>query len=250
MRTRDATASSQAFSTAAGINLLYGGGNVQTKFRTAVVYWGFSTDPSGEEPRLNAFLRGVGGSSWISTDDQYYQIISGVKTFVSNPSGNFVGSWVDTSNAIPSHPTDSQIAAEAKRAQSHFGVSGLNVNIIVATAHNHNTSGFATQWCAYHSNSGTLVYTNLGYMTDAGTSCGENSVNSGTAGKLDGVTIVSGHEIAEAQTDPQPASGWVDANGEENGDKCAWTNLQNTSFSTGTFPTQPIWSNKVTGCVQ
>jgi len=65
--------------------------------------------------------------------------------------------------------------------------------------------------------------------------CGENAVNSGAAGKLDGISIVRGHEIEETVTDPGAEDvlgsgtgttnlgGWydtVDAN--ENGDKCAW----------------------------
>ena len=51
-------------------------------------------------------------------------------------------------------------------------------------------------------------------------------------------------------TDPQPSTGWTDSSGSEIGDKCAWVSLQNTSFSTGTFPTQPLWSNAISGCAQ
>ena len=45
-----------------------------------------------------------------------------------------------------------------------------------------------------------ITYTNLPYITDAGSSCGEDSVN-GSSGTLDGVSIVEGHELAEAITD-------------------------------------------------
>ena len=41
-------------------------------------------------------------------------------------------------------------------------------------------------------------------------------------GTLDGVTIVEGHEYAETITDQNPAGGYTDSSGEENGDKCAW----------------------------
>ena len=41
------------------------------------------------------------------------------------------------------------------------------------------------------------------YVLNSGTSCGQNSVNSGYyAGRLDGFTIVMGHEIEETVTDP------------------------------------------------
>lgn len=40
---------------------------------------------------------------------------------------------------------------------------------------------------------------------------------------VDAMASVTAHELVEAVTDPDPASGWVDANGYENADKCAWT---------------------------
>ena len=48
-------------------------------------------------------------------------------------------------------------------------------------------------------------------------------------------------------------TGWLDASGAENGDKCAWISsgvgaTQNVSFSTGTFAVQSLWSNKTTNC--
>lgn len=68
-------------------------------------------------------------------------------------------------------------------------------------------------------------------------------------GTLDGVSIVGGHEQAETETDPQPDTGWLDASGSENGDKCAWTDLIDNS-NAGGYPTQPLWSNASSSCVQ
>ena len=228
--------------------LPYNHGLVETKVKFAVVYWG-SMDPNGVQPRLNAFLGAVGGSQWLGTTTQYYQIVGTTKTHITNPVGNFLGAWVDNST-IPLHPTDAQIQAEAAKAATHFGQTGVQVSIIVATEHGHNSSGFGTQYCAYHgSKSGPIVYTNLPYMPDAGANCGANIINKGTLGQLDGVTIVAGHEIAEAQTDPIPPTGWSGNQGEI-GDLCAWQNIQNTKFGTLTFPTQPLYSDKLPGCVQ
>ena len=49
-------------------------------------------------------------------------------------------------------------------------------------------------------------------------------------------------------TDPEPSSGWVAADGEENGDLCAWHDLGSISLSTGSFAMQPTWSNAADGC--
>ena len=84
-----------------------------------------------------------------------------------------------------------------------------------------------------------ISYTNMPYalaINSGGANvCGENAVNSGAAGKLDGFSIVLGHEIEETVTDPGAEDilgsglsttnlgGWYDAaDANENGDKCAW----------------------------
>ena len=117
-------------------------------------------------------------------------------------------------------------------------------------------SGFGTQFCAWHSSTsssyGTLAYTNLPYITDAGASCGQNFVNGGSAGLLDGVSIVGGHEYGETVSDPFPNSGWLDGSGRENGDKCAWISSgqgasANITLPTGTFAVQSLWSNLANG---
>jgi len=103
---------------------------------------------------------------------------------------------------------------------------------------------------------GNIAYTNLPYITDAGGSCGANFNGLGPNA---GITIVGGHEMAETITDQFPSSGWLDSNGAENGDKCAWiTSGQGASaivtFPNGsTFPVQSLWSNTFNsnagGCV-
>ena len=234
---------------AAGSNMIWNGGPVQHTPHIYVVYWGWKgSDPSGEAARMQSFFSGIGGSQWLSSQTQY----TDGSGHVGNQSGMLVSTWSDNTNALPRRISQSALAAEAVRAVSHFsGSYSVSTNYVVATPHGHSMSGFGTQWCAWHSTtssgSGTVSYTYMPYISDAGASCGAGSVNS--PGTLDGVTIVGGHEQAETMTDPQ-LNAWYDGSGEETGDKCAWMNLQNTPFSTGTFPTQPLWSNSSGGCVQ
>jgi hypothetical protein len=224
-------------------NLINHGGPVQTAPRIYVVFWDWTSDPHGEQAYLTRFLSTIGGNAWLSTVHQY----SG-----AGYTGDLLaGTWSDTAT-VPRSPSDSQIQSEAARAASHFGAGNSdNVQIVVATPTGHSTSGFGTQWCAYHgavSSDPNITYTNLPYMTDAGQSCGENSVNGGSAGTLDGVSIVEGHEMAESITDPL-LDAWYDSSGQEIGDKCAWINLRDISTSGGSFAVQPLWSNAVSGCV-
>ena len=233
--------------------LTYHGGPVQTAPKMYVVFWGSSWndstgDPNGVGARLKAFLGVIGGSRWLNSVTQYTQSDG---AHVGNAAGSFVGSYVDTTSTPPRRPTQSQLAAEAAKAAAHYGDYSANAAYIVALPHGIKPSGFGSQYCAYHSSTTaaghTIAWTNDPYFPDAGASCGANSVNAN--GALDGVTIVGGHEQAETETDPFPNSGWLDSSGAENGDKCAWTNLENNP-NAGGYPTQPLWSNANNGCVQ
>ncbi|MBV8489156.1 MAG: hypothetical protein JO199_01410 [Candidatus Eremiobacteraeota bacterium] len=235
--------------------MLYHDGDVQTAPSVYVVYWGFTNDdPAGEAARLTKFLQAVGGSSWLSTVTQYTQQGG---AHIANPTGQLKGVWNDTTHPVPLKPTVGQIAIEADLLVEKFGASP-NASYIVATPHGHNYASFPRQICAEHDNATVhghyISYTILPYINDGGYFCGNNAVNRGAAGKLDGVSIIAGHELAETQTDPgttEYGGGWWDGNGYEIADKCAWFQLANTRLSDGAYyATQPLWSNVARGCAQ
>ena len=233
---------------ASGSGLLsYGGGPIVSSPKVYIVYWGsqwgtgstVTSDPSGEAAlQLSFFQHAYGsGDTYFTSQTQY---CSGVATgttqcgssgtHVGHPSSSPVGgTWLDSASKAPSRPSDSQLAAEAVRAAAHFGVSGYNVQVIVDSPHGVVPSGFKTQYCAWHdqtttSSGAALPYTNMPYITDAGSACGSNFVSpsNGVSGSTEGITIVGGHEYSETLTDPNAGSGWLDAAGYETGDKCAW----------------------------
>lgn len=237
-------------------NLTYHNGPIQAAPKLYVVFWGASWsgsgDPDGLAARYTDFLSHVGGTSWNASVTQY-TMTGGIHA--GNPKGNFGGSYIDSTSNPPASPSQSAMAAEAVKAAAHFGDYSVGAQYIVAMPTGISPSGFKSSYCAYHSsttaNGSTISWTNMPYLPDAGSGCGANSV---TGSVLDGISIVGGHEMAEAETDPQPSSGWVDGSGAENGDKCAWTNLQNTNLNGTSYPTQPLWSNAANsgagGCVQ
>ena len=241
----------------------------------------FSGDPQKMAPDLQAFFRGIGTGSetWSGVMTQYCQgVATGSQSCPSSSAhvgyptgGALAGVWEDTS-AVPSTASGHQIGAEAVRAATHFAnttqSSNLNAQYVIVFPTGTNPDNYQTQqFCAWHdytgdttldgggavsSPDGLLAFTNLPYIPDAGAGCGQNFVNSGSAGTLDGVTIVEGHEYAETITDTYPAGGWTDASGAENGDKCAWISSgqgasQNISLSTGSFAVQSTWANDFGG---
>ncbi len=257
-------------------NLLYGGGvggiGVETAPKIYLVFWGsqWSSDPSGEASLLQSFMTNVGGSSWFNTVTQYCQGVAsgtefcnGAGTPAGNQSGMLQGVWYDSGSAVKSHPRQSDIAAEAVRAAAYFGntTSGPNDNAdyVIALPTGVTPQGFGTQYCAYHSYTsssyGNVAYTNLPYITDAGASCGANFNGLGADA---GITIVEGHEMAEAATDQFPSGGWLDSGGSEIGDKCAWISSgqgasADVSLNGTTYAVQSLWSNAFNsgsgGCV-
>lgn len=240
------------------ILLSYGGGPVLVAPKAYIVFWGYATygDTDGVATLLKAYQKHIGGSSHDNIYDQYYETTGGTTTYITNPSGTaqFAGAWNDNS-AVPLHPTDAQVAAEAIRLVNHFAYDA-NASYVVATPHGRSSTGFGTQWCAYHGttySSGRYVsYTNLPYMPDAGSSCGSNIIRApGDESAVDeGVTIVEGHEYGESVTDPVPSSGWYNNQQGEIGDICAWQNIQNDPFGPKSYTMQPMFSNATQTCVQ
>jgi len=252
-------------------NLNYHGGTggvgVETAPKIYLVLWGAqwtNNDPSGEAAILTAFFNGVGSSPWLNSVSQYCQGVpsgtvfcNGAGKAAGNPSGIFAGVWRDDAAAAPARPSQSQLAAEAVKAAVQFGNTSADKNAtvqyVIATATGNSAIGFGTQYCAWHSSTsssyGSIAYTNLPYITDAGGSCGANFNGLGPNA---GITIVAGHELAETITDQFPSTGWLDSAGAENGDKCAWISsgqgaTASFTLTTGTFPVQSLWSNSSNG---
>ena len=240
-----------------------------------------SGDPSGQAPYQQELYKGLGtgGELWSGVMTQYCDGVAvGAQTcpasntqHVGYPTGGtLAGVWVDESTASPSQATGHQLGVEAVNAAAHFGnttaASNRTAQYVIVSPTGTHPDGYNTpsgQFCAWHdwngdttlsggavsSSFGDIAFTNSPYITDMGASCGQNFVNGGSAGTLDGVSIVNGHEYAETVTDQNPAGGWTDSSGAENGDKCAWitpgTSGGSFDLSTGhgTFAMQTTWGN-------
>ncbi len=227
-------------------------------------------DPDGAGARMADFVSQMGGTQWAGVSTQYFQESGGAQQQIANPSNVLGGIWVDdrnngnlagTSAENPPGPgnTYTDLAAEAARAAAHFHVSDpTDANFVIAQPEKFtDPNALESGYCAFHDYTepgleggiyngikAGIPYTNMPYAlavnseSSSGESvndCGENAVNSGPTGKLDGFSIVLGHEIEETITDPgaedilgsgetqTKIGGWYDAlDANENGDKCAW----------------------------
>ena len=280
----------------APVNMAYFGGHVQVTPKVYLVYWGWgepgafdhttpgmpANDPDGAAAKMTAFIAAMGGTAWAGVSTQYYETVGGQTSYIQNPSNVLGGVWYDDSTPIHDNLSGLELAQEAQRAVAHFGITDLaNAQIVIAQPQKDNEAGFnaGTGYCAWHDYTQPLTYpgvqsgisfTNMPYVLNMGSSCGESSVDAGPAGMLDGFTIVLGHEVEETITDPgaedvvngQNLGGWYDYSAYENGDKCAWVGYTGGLASPSAVPgglaaitgndgaryaVQSLWSNASAG---
>lgn len=241
----------------------------------------FSTDTVGGAPKIQNMFKGLGTGSelWSGVMTQYCDgplVATNATTcpagapHVGYPTGGaLAGVWFDNAAASPTAASAVQLATEAVKAASHFGnttaASNRYAQYVVLSAKGLNPDHYKTGgFCAWHdwngdvgvgSSVGDVAFTNMPYTMDVGTSCGQNFVNAGTAGTLDGYTMVEGHEYSETITDQNPAGGWTShTSGQENADECAWLSpgtqggAGNVATGNGSYAEQGTWSNDTNRC--
>jgi hypothetical protein len=228
---------------------------------------------------ISSFFGNVGGSPWAGVQTQYCNGVLigstscvGGTGFVTNPKHQLKGVWTDPT-PVPSdiatlglaeNLVDDPIAAEAMRASAHFGYDPQATYIIFTPSEPIATG--QPVYCGYHSQTSSvdglgnpyriqyafIPWLNTNWPGVGVTACGMHNVNATSDsfgnGVFDGYSIVTGHEYAEAVTDPDNVAswqdGWLDAQGSENGDKCAWLDTQNITLASHQFAVQPLWSNE------
>jgi len=247
-----------------------------------------------DEPKIGAAVvqklfkgLGTGGEAWSGVMTQYCdgggmvrgatKCSTSAKHVLYPTGGALAGVWYDGTSASPTKATAKQLGDEAVRAAAHFGntsaASNRDAQYVVLSPTGTHPDGFNTstgQFCAWHdynvdpyvgssSPYGDIAFTNMPYVMDMGTSCGQNFVNAGASGTDDGYSMVEGHEYAETITDQNPAGGWTNTtsrtySGQENADECAWIapgsagGAGNVSTAQGSFAMQATWSNDTNRC--
>ena len=278
--------------TSPGIYLIFWGPDWANGFKT--------TDINGRQftsQQLQAyvisFLTNLAGTSWAAIQTEYCNNVPAGTTscasvggggFITNPRKQLKGVWTDTTPVpndivalgLAENVADDPLAVEATRASAHFNYDPQATYIILTPPTTIATG--QPVYCGYHTQTDSInglgnpyrlqyafiPFLNMNWPALGTGGCGMNSVNlisdSFGHGVFDGYSIVTGHEYAEAVTDPDNFAsvqdGWNDVQGSETGDKCAWTDLANVPMDNHTtFAVQPLWSNKAfdvtgQGCVR
>ena len=216
------------FSRFSNNGILYHGGPLM--LGTPNVYYIWYGDWSGDtaaQTVLNKFGSSIGGTAWYNINSTYYDGSSnhvsnavhfGPQTNDSYSQGatlndtavqNIVGTAL-TSGALPTDPNG-----------VYFVLTSQDVT---------ETSGFCTQYCAWHthgtytSSAGQRYDIKFGFIGNPARcpmACAAQ--NTTPNGDLAGDSMASliAHELSESVTDPD-LNAWFDQRGQENADKCAW----------------------------
>jgi hypothetical protein len=181
------------------------------------------TDTADGQQIVRDFLFGLGGSKHYLINSSY----SGVSGALT------VGGETTDTGSQSTRLTDAKVQAIVSNAitSAKLPTDANGIYLVLTSSNVAENSGFCNRYCGWHT-SGTIACNNIKYSfvgnaARCPTSCAAQSTGpNGNAG-VDGMISVIAHEIEEANTDPNPTTGWADSGGAENADKCAWTFGQN-----------------------
>jgi hypothetical protein len=180
------------------------------------------SDNAAGQQIVRDYMHGVGGSPYLQINSGY----TGSNGQVSGMLGSTSEATVGYTNG--KRLRDNDISKIVGDYITSTGRKDTNAVYFVLTSSDvAETSGFCNRYCGWHT-SGTIAGANIKYSFVGNanrclSSCAAQTTSPNNNPGVDGMVSVVAHELEEALTDPNPSSGWTDANGAENADKCAWT---------------------------
>lgn len=241
--------------------LEYRGGAVVPTAGIQNIYWGPGwLDPAWVGDKiagLDSFAAGFGGSRYAGASNEYGGV-NGAMTSVLT----YMGSLIDPSPVpkLSGKPTnDTQVIVDEVCQLNPTPPENYIANVYV-------DQRIRGGYCAFHGigrcgrypEVGPRVYVAFYWSLDAtsAAACMVPNDSTGHSASLSALASFTGHELSETRTDPLPGAAWIDANGDENADKCRsvfpvpFVTLTNGSR----WKLQALWSNAAylatgTGCI-
>jgi hypothetical protein len=218
-------------------NLTYRGGPIMTDSVVKAIFWGTSWSNSsfaGDKiSGLGTFYSGLDGSAYMGTNTEYDGYNGQVGTGVT-----YQGNVVDTSAGPTKAPSVSTVLAEVAKVITNPVSNGYYP---VYVDMRRGSAGYCA-WHSYGTINGVVVKIAFFFNLDGDAGCDPQDATSTHSQGLEALANVSGHEISEAVTDPQ-INAWLDAQGYENSDKCAWTFNGPVNLGGTSWKVQGNWSN-------
>jgi hypothetical protein len=218
--------------------MTYHGGKIMPTAEVQAIFWGTSWGSySGDKiTGMDSYYLGMSNSNYAKTVDEYTGTNGTVGAALTMDPH-----VLDVSAATGGGNTSAILAEVCKVVKPNAAGNGYYP---VYTDIPRGGAGY----CAWHSAGtcgGVPVQFAYFFKLDGDPGCDPGDASGIHSQGLAAIANVSGHEIAEARSDPSSPGAWYDAAGQENGDKCAWTfGAPLVTFSNGTqWKIQGEWSN-------
>jgi hypothetical protein len=186
------------------------------------VYYGNWSGNTAATTILEDWANHIGGSPHFNINTTYFDGAGSVANSIT-----FGGSTTDN-YSLGSSLSDANVFAIVQSAifSGHLPLDTQGIYFLLSSADVAETSGFCTVYCGWHNyrTLGTvqIKYSFVGNHDRCPSGCEGLVANdpNGDAG-ADGMISTMTHELEETATDPL-LNAWYDAQGNENGDKCAY----------------------------
>lgn len=237
--------SSRPHDARASANMTYHGGNIMPTATTKAFWRGttWASYTGDKMTGMDIWYTGFGGSNYEATVREYTGTNGTAGSSATTHQGHFLDPRAETSNG-----STSAVLAEVCSAITASGTTidpSGNGYYALYSDQPRGSAGY----CAFHSAGtcgGKAIQFAFFWNLDNDAGCDPQDTSGKHSQGLAAIANVSGHELAEAMSDPASPGAWYDGRGSENGDKCAWTfGGPLATFSNGSqWKVQGEWSNK------
>src|ERR1041385_5636773 len=177
-------------------NLIYHGGPILSTANVQAIFWGTSwaTNPGDKISGLDLFYKGISGSAYAGTCNEYNASSGNQVTSAISYSGYVI----DSSQAPSNGSQTSRILAEVCKVIGSNVVSNGFYPVYIDHPR-------VSNYCAWHSAgscNGVTVQFAFFYKLDGDACCDPQSTVPNQSEGLAALANVSGHELSEARTDP------------------------------------------------
>jgi hypothetical protein len=241
VRPRDFHPQAKVSPRADGEPIQWWGGPVMTE--TANVYFIWYGDWSGHpnaDAILGGYIRNLSGSAYYAINTSYYQV-NDDRSITRVPNSVKLAGSVNDNYSQGSQVSQAEVTAAVVHAIAQGGLPiDENGVYMVLTSSDVTHPGFCGGFCGYHSrfnmrNGSQVSDIKFAFVGNADEqcprSCGAQQITPNGDPGVDSMVSIVAHELEETTSDPD-VNAWMDASGEENGDKCAWTFGQSNQVQT------------------
>ncbi|MEI7742299.1 MAG: hypothetical protein WCK58_00970 [Chloroflexota bacterium] len=226
-------------------NMTYHGGKIMATAVTKTFFRGTSwaTYAGDKITGLDTWYSGFSGSHYQGTVLEY---TDSTGAHAGSSPTTHQGHYVDTAAETSKGSTNAVLAEISAMVTASGTVIDPNGNSYFALYSDQKRGNAG--YCAWHS-AGTIggkaVQFAFFWNLDGDAGCDPADTSGLHSQGLAALANVTGHELAEAMSDPASPGAWYDGSGAENGDKCAWTfGGPLATFSNGSaWKVQGEWSN-------